>query len=230
MEPIDASGRISDTVYRALRNAILSHELKSGEPLSVPDLARKLGVSRTPVRDAVLQLVADGLAASKPRKGATVLHPDEESLLAIHEVREVLEGLSVKRAAQSISASQIQHLERILKEQKAAVERKDAALFAHTDDAFHKLVSEVNPEPRLVQFLRILRDQMHLAVTVATANPRHLQQAHREHVAIFGALSRRDAKAAEHAMRIHIAGSRERVADALASADRNKRASKGPRA
>ncbi|HEX2831008.1 MAG TPA: GntR family transcriptional regulator [Burkholderiales bacterium] len=216
MERIDTTGRISDTVYGILRNAILSHELKSGESLSIPELARKLGVSRTPVRDAVLQLVAEGLAASEPRKGATVLHPDEESLLAIHEVREVLEGLSVRRAAQAISASQIRRLDQILKNQAKAVGQSDVTLFSSTDEAFHELIADVNPEPRLSQFLRILRDQMQLAVTVATANPQHLREAHREHVAIFSALSKQDAKAAERAMRLHISRSRARVASALA--------------
>jgi DNA-binding GntR family transcriptional regulator len=216
MDRIDTTDRISDTVYGILRNAILSGELKSGESLSVPELARKLGVSRTPVRDAVLQLVAEGLAASKPRKGATVLHPDEESLLAIHEVREVLEGLSVRRAARAISASQLRSLGVVLEEQAKAVGQGNATLFTRTDDAFHKLVADVNPEPRLSQFLRVLRDQMQLAVTVATANPQHLREAHQEHVAIYGALSKADAEEAERLMRLHISRSRARVAGALA--------------
>lgn len=217
IEQIEANGRISDTVYGILRDAILSRRLKSGESLSVPELARRLGVSRSPVREAVLQLVADGLGTSQPRKGAVVAHPDEESLLAIHDVRELLEGLSVRRAAQKIDGPVISKLENLLKDQARAVKEGNVTLFASTDEAFHAHISEINPEPRLVHFLRILRDQMQLAVSVAITNPEHLQKAHLEHKAIFKALSIRDGKSAERAMRAHIAGSKSRVAKTLSS-------------
>lgn len=217
IEQIEANGRISDTVYGILRDAILSRKLKSGESLSVPELARRLGVSRSPVREAVLQLVADGLGTSQPRKGAVVCHPNEESLLAIHDVRELLEGLSVRRAAQTIGPKDISNLEHLLQDQAQAVREGNVNLFASTDEAFHARISEINPEPRLVHFLRILRDQMQLAVSVAIMNPEHLKKAYFEHKAILKALSRRDAKAAEEAMRAHIARSKDCVAETLSS-------------
>jgi len=218
---IQTTERISDTVYGALRDAILTRALKAGESLSVPELARRLGVSRSPVREAVLQLVSDGLAVSEPRKGAVVAQPDEDALLAIHDVRELLEGLSVRRAAQKIQRADVMRLEALLKEQRRAVKERDAALFESTDEAFHAYISEINPEVRLLQFLRVLRNQMQLAVSVAMANPQHLQRAHLEHTAILKALRANDPEAAEAAMRAHITGAKERVAQTLRTAAQN---------
>ena len=115
----------------------------------------------------------------------------------------------------NIAPQDISKLDDLLKEQARAVKEKNADLFESTDEDFHSYISEINPEPKLVHFLRILRDQMQLAVTVAITNPEHLVRAHLEHRAILKALSERDQAAAELAMRAHIAGSKERVAETL---------------
>jgi len=86
------STRIVDTVQAALRSAIFEGELRAGEPLSVPELARRLNVSRSPVREAVLGLVAQGLAVEQPRRGVVVATVDPADLLAIHEIRIFLEA------------------------------------------------------------------------------------------------------------------------------------------
>lgn len=222
LSQIELNGRISDAVYDTLRDAILSRKLKAGESLSVPELARRLGVSRSPVREAVLQLVANGLGTSEPRKGAVVAQTDPESLLAIHDVRELLEGLSVRRASLKATPRDISKLDGLLKEQARAVKEKNAHLFESTDEDFHSYISDINPEPKLVQFLRILRDQMQLAVTVAITNPEHIERAYLEHKAILKALSEHDSTAAELAMRAHIVGSKERVAETLRQSPEDK--------
>jgi DNA-binding GntR family transcriptional regulator len=82
--------RIVDTVQDALRDAIFGGSLRAGEALSVPELARRLNVSRSPVREAVLGLVAQGLAVEQPRRGVVVATIEADDLVAIHEVREFL--------------------------------------------------------------------------------------------------------------------------------------------
>src|SRR6478609_5245849 len=86
------SGRIVDAVQESLRQAIFAGALRAGEALSVPELARRLNVSRSPVREAVLGLVAQGLAVEQPRRGVVVATIAADDLVAIHEVREFLEA------------------------------------------------------------------------------------------------------------------------------------------
>src|SRR3982750_1808061 len=107
---LDASARIVDTVQGALRQAIFQGTLRAGEPLSVPKLARRLNVSRSPVREAVLGLVAQGLAVEQPRRGVVVATVNPADLLAIHEIRVFVEACAARLAAQRIGDAQIKAL------------------------------------------------------------------------------------------------------------------------
>src|SRR3954470_24750440 len=91
--------RTVDVVRDALHRAILAGDLRPGDALSVPELARQMKVSRSPVREAVLQLVSDGFAVEAPRRGVTVREVGDRELEQIHEMREVLEGLAPRRCA-----------------------------------------------------------------------------------------------------------------------------------
>src|SRR5437764_1630248 len=103
--------RIVDSVQATLRDAILDGALRAGEPLSVPELARRLNVSRSPVREAVLGLVAQGLAVEQPRRGVVVATVDPADLLAIHEVRVFLEAGAASLCAQCASDDHIKRSE-----------------------------------------------------------------------------------------------------------------------
>src|SRR3954454_21776569 len=130
---LDASARIVDTDRVALRQAIFQGTLRAGEPLSVPELARRLNVSRSPVREAVLGLVAQGLAVEQPRRGVVVATVKAADLLAIHEIRVFLEACAARLAAQRIAAEQIKALRAMLREQEAAVKSTDAAGYFRTN-------------------------------------------------------------------------------------------------
>ena len=97
---LPSSRRIVDTVQAALRSAIFDGALRAGQALSVPELARQLNVSRSPVREAVLGLAAQGLAVEQPRRGVVVATVDPAALLAIHEVRIFLEAGATSLCAQ----------------------------------------------------------------------------------------------------------------------------------
>jgi DNA-binding GntR family transcriptional regulator len=93
--------RIADTVDEKLCNAIFARTLQPGTRLSVPALAAELGVSRSPVREAVLRLTQERLAREEPRRGAVVAHIGPRELTALYEVREVLEGLAARLAVEN---------------------------------------------------------------------------------------------------------------------------------
>ena len=111
------SERLADKAYAVLRAQILKRELPPGHALSVPELSRQLGVSRSPVHEAVLQLVADGLAQEEARKGAVVAHFDLEDALQILEARELLEVASVRLGAVRVTPQELDRLEQIMETQ-----------------------------------------------------------------------------------------------------------------
>src|SRR5882724_1876435 len=125
--------RIVDAVQDMLRDAIFGGTLRAGEALSVPELARRLNVSRSPVREAVLGLVADGFAVEEPRRGVALRTLDEHDLAQIHEMREVLEGLAARRCAETRPAGLVEILRAVLADEAAAVKRLDAAAYAETN-------------------------------------------------------------------------------------------------
>src|ERR1035437_4620831 len=125
--------RLIDAVRLQLQAAILAGELAPGQQLSVPELARQLDVSRGLVRESVLQLVADGLAVERPRRGVVVVTIGANEVRQIHEVREALEGQAARLCAQNPSQELTAALQQALSEQRSAISQRDGGDYAHTD-------------------------------------------------------------------------------------------------
>jgi DNA-binding GntR family transcriptional regulator len=207
--------RIVDTVQAALRDAIFGGALRAGDALSVPELARRLNVSRSPVREAVLGLVAQGLAVEQPRRGVVVATVAPQDLVAIHEVREFLEAGAARLAAGRIDKAGVDRLRRILAEQQRAVKDKDAAGYFRTNSELHAAIAAGAGNPRLAQILRTLEDQMRIALDRAAGDERHIRSGYDEHRRVVAAIAAGDADAADAAMRRHIANTIARLRDAL---------------
>lgn len=201
---LDGSTRIVDAVQAALRGAILDGALRAGEPLSVPELARRLNVSRSPVREAVLGLVAQGLAVEQPRRGVVVATVNPDDLQAIHEMRIFLEAGAAHFCAQRAGAPVVKALREILREQEAAVKSADAAGYFRTNAALHRAIAQGAGNERLAQTLGILEDQMRIALREVAASRAHMHEGLAEHRAVVEAIAARDASAAEQRMRRHI--------------------------
>src|SRR5215475_11209851 len=133
--------RIVDAVQDAVRDAIFGGTLRAGEALSVPELAHRLNVSRSPVREAVLGLVAQGLAVEQPRRGVVVATIAADDLVAIHEVREFLEAGAARLAAQRIDSAGVERLQKILAEQQRAVKDHDADGYFRTNAELHRAIA-----------------------------------------------------------------------------------------
>ena len=124
---------LRDVVFNTLRQAILRGELKPGERLMEIQLANKLGVSRTPIREAIRKLELEGLVLMIPRKGAEVAEITEKSLRDVLEVRRALEELSVQLACEKITKEEIRELERVAKEFQQVVKSSDITEIAEVD-------------------------------------------------------------------------------------------------
>jgi DNA-binding GntR family transcriptional regulator len=203
--------RIVDTVQDALRDAIFGGTLRAGEALSVPELARRLNVSRSPVREAVLGLVAQGLAVEQPRRGVVVATIEADDLVAIHEVREFLEAGAARLCARRIDKTGVDRLRRILAEQKRAVKDKDAAGYFRTNSALHGAIAAAAGNARLEQILRMLEDQMRIALHRVASEESHIRSGYDEHRHVVEAIAAGDEDAADQMMRAHIANTIGRV-------------------
>lgn len=152
---------LRDVVFKTIRQAILTGELKPGERLMEIHLANKLGVSRTPIREAIRQLELEGLVVMVPRKGAQVASITEKSMTDVLEVRLALEKLAVELACKRITYEQKEELQKVLVEFEKAVETDDASAIAKADVDFHDAIFDATGNMRLGQMVNNLAEQMY---------------------------------------------------------------------
>lgn len=152
---------LRDVVFNTLRQAILRGELKPGERLMEIQLANKLGVSRTPIREAIRKLELEGLVLMIPRKGAEVAEITEKSLRDVLEVRRALEELAVRIVCDKITKKQIEDLKCAAKEFEETLASKDVTKIAEADVEFHDIIFCATDNQRLVQLLSNLAEQMY---------------------------------------------------------------------
>ena len=152
---------LRDVVFNTLRKAILTGELKPGERLMEIHLANRLGVSRTPIREAIRKLELEGLVIMIPRRGAEVAQITEKSLKDVLEVRRALDALCVELACDRISAEEKELLREACDNFARATETKDATTIAKADVAFHDIIVQATGNQRLIQLINNLSEQMY---------------------------------------------------------------------
>ncbi|NLK36961.1 MAG: GntR family transcriptional regulator [Epulopiscium sp.] len=152
---------LRDVVFNTLRDAILTGKLQPGERLMENQLAEKLGVSRTPIREALRMLELEHLVALTPRKGAQVLDMTEKDINNVLEIRGVLEGLATSVACRKMSPEQLVNLKE--KEQKMEQAWLDAELekVADYDEQFHDIIFMATENDKLIQIYKNLRIQLY---------------------------------------------------------------------
>lgn len=195
---------LRDVVFHTLRQAILKGELEPGERLMEIQLANRLGVSRTPIREAIRKLELEGLVLMIPRKGAEVAKISQKSLKDVLEVRRSLEELAIELACQRMTEDEIRELEDAQKAFAAAVEKGEAMSIAETDEHYHDIIYNGTGNIRLVQILNNLREQMYRfrLEYIKDADKRQVLMA--EHEIILKAVRQRKSAEAKSAIREHI--------------------------
>ena len=213
---------LRDVVFQTFRQAILKGELKPGERLMEIQLAQKLGVSRTPVREAIRKLELEGLVLMIPRKGAEVAEITIKDLEDVLEVRGALEELAVRDACDHITEEQIQALKRAASDFKKALESGDLVKCAETDIAFHDIIYSATNNRRLLQILSNLREQMYRYRMEYLKDPSTHKVLLEEHDAIRRALKKHDKVKAGNAIRVHIENQRRSIISSLRMTGRVK--------
>ena len=206
---------LRDVVFKTLRQGILTGELKPGERLMEIQLANKLGVSRTPIREAIRKLELEGLVLMIPRRGAEVAEITEKSLRDVLEVRGALEELAVKLACQKITDAQIAELRAAEKEFEMALRSGDVTMYAEADVKFHDVIYHATDNQRLIQLLFNLREQMYRYRVEYLKR----EEAHGnllvEHKRIIETIANRDMEAAVDAVCKHIDNQVSAVIDTI---------------
>lgn len=152
---------LRDLVFNTLRQAILKGELKPGERLMEIQLAEKLGVSRTPIREAIRKLELEGLVLMIPRRGAEVAKISHKSLQDVLEVRRSLEELATDLACQRMTEEDVEKLGIAEDVFKAAIESGDEMKIAEADEAYHDIIYNATGNGKLIQIINNLREQMY---------------------------------------------------------------------
>ncbi|MBQ3061485.1 MAG: GntR family transcriptional regulator [Lachnospiraceae bacterium] len=152
---------LRDVVFNTLRQEILTGNLKPGEHLREIALANKIGVSRTPVREAIRMLELEGLVKMIPRRGALVADISQKELRDVLEVRNALEQLAIELACERITKEQIDELKVNVAEFKRVTRTKDVTKLAQIDVEFHDIIFNATDNRRLIQMLNNLREQMY---------------------------------------------------------------------
>lgn len=192
----------AELVYRSLRDGIQNGLIKQGERVREEEVAQSLGVSRTPVREALRRLEERGLLEVAPGRGLVVVELTGQRVTELYAVREVLEGTAARFAAQHAAPSEIDTLRRLIEELRQA--RGDQQKAARINRAFHQGIYDAAHNRYLVQPLNELHDAMSLLPGTTYSAVGRLESSCEEHVAIVSAIARRDAAAAEEAARRHI--------------------------
>lgn len=195
---------LRDVVFNTLRQAILKGELAPGERLMEIQLAQKLGVSRTPIREAIRKLELEGLVLMIPRKGAEVAKISEKSLKEVLEVRRCLEEMAVELACQRMTEGDLRDLQKAAENFREAVTNGSAMKIAETDEAYHDAIYNGTRNNRLVSILNNLREQMYRYRLEYIKDEDKRQILLIEHDKILKALKSRHVAEAKAAMREHI--------------------------
>jgi len=205
MDPIAHPEPLTERVASAIRDAIAKGSLAPGERLSVPELARRLGVSRTPAREALLILEREGLVANRPRLGAQVLPISGSGYGELVEMREALDGMAARLAATRMTAEQRKRLQTVLKAHEAALRDSDMERHIALDLEFHGLLRDGARNQRLAKALLDIERQIHLHIRASTKQPWFSAKVVlRDHGAIVKAVCAGDGDAAEAAARAHV--------------------------
>lgn len=184
-----------------LRDEIQIGTLQPGTRLRQNDIARRFGVSTTPVREAFAQLQAEGLVRIDPHRGAVVFHPTVEDLKEFYEIREVLESLAVSQAIPHLDADRVKELNALIEKMRRA---DDPRRWLKLNDQFHLRLYERADRPRLTGLIESVRDASTPYIYMFVAGRPPSARADDEHQRILDACTRGDRKAAETAIKDHL--------------------------
>ena len=211
---------LDQKAYQILKSMIMDRQLLPGEKIPQEKLAEELGISRTPLVNALKFLEKEKLVQSIPRRGFFMRTFTKKEVISIFELREVLEGLAARRAAQNITDNQIVQLGKFFNQFIGDKDIDDIRAYAREDRRFHNFLLDIGAK----EFLKSILDTYNIiSYSYQVVSPeglvRHPRETIREHRAMIEAIAKRDAEAAENLMRRHFQRSRAVLQESLKADD-----------
>lgn len=192
---------LDELVYNKLKQMILNKQLKPGQQIIQEQLAKKMGVSRTPLRRALSQLAKEHLVTLVPRGGTHVREFSQEEIVAIYQIREVLEGLACRKAALLVSKNRLDFFRNLYKKAMESAKKGDWRAYEKADEKFHFFLIETSQ----IDLLQEMVKSFYILVSrYARGLVRPPQETFPEHMAIIDALEKHDSELAEKLIREHV--------------------------
>lgn len=206
---------LREIVFETLREAIIKGTLKPGERMMEIQMAEELGVSRTPVREAIRKLELEGFVVMIPRKGAYVAGISMKDIADVFEIRTALEGLAAGLAAERATEEELEHLERLLVKIAECIEVNDFKTLVQLDTEFHDTLYKACRNERLIKIVSNLMEQIQRFRTTSLSSPGRSKFALEEHKKIVEAVSDRNTELARALASEHIENAENSMLDTL---------------
>ena len=195
---------LKDQAYEILRSSIITGRLEPGRLHNEKDLARGLGISRTPVREALLDLSKEGMIVFVPRKGIKIREVTRRDISDVMELRKVIESYIIESCCGQLTPADLKGIGKIIEKQKAMTMKENRERFVEVDREFHLFLASRTGNRQLLHVMENLRDLLHFMAIKAIAYQDRMDQVLREHKRICTALEERDQKKAKEAMFLHL--------------------------
>lgn len=195
---------LSQKVYRVLKTEIIKGSLKPGTKLLEGKIAKQMKVSRTPIREALRELAAEGFVKISPNQGVIVSNASIENIQEVLQIRGVLEGLAARLATKIISEEEIKELEKYQKQMEYYTNKDNSLAFSEIDAEFHELILNICGNNRLIQIRKNISDQANRYRIRSLSIPGRLKYSLKEHQEILEALKRKDSEQADRLSQKHI--------------------------
>ena len=195
---------LGEHVFESLKHSIVRGKISPGEWLVESHIAETLGISRTPVREAIHKLEREELIERQPRGGFTVLGFERDDIIETFGIRSVLEGYAARLAAVKHDAKELEDLENKIDEFQNALDRKNMDLLPTINTEFHDLLYGLSKSPKLINMINGLRDQIYRYRQMILKERKFATTSNQDHKKMLKYIRRRDAEGAERLVREHI--------------------------
>jgi len=201
---IEGYDLLSKKVYRILKKEIIKGSLKPGSKVLEGRIAEQIGISRTPVREAIRELAAEGFVTLSPNQGVVVRSVSAENIREVLQIHSVLEGLAARLSCEVINEEDLKELENYVNKMEKLANKKDPLAYSEVDLKFHELIVNNCGNKRLIQMRKNISDQAQRYRISSLRTPRRLKESLKEHQKILEAFKTKDPKKADVISQKHI--------------------------
>ncbi len=223
LQTISPPKSLTQIAYESLRKSILNGEIRAGELYNEMAIAKQLGISRTPIREALLELSNKGMVTFLPRRGVIVRSLSKEDVTELFELRQVLETHFVTKIAATPSDYDFSVLERNIKEQKAAARKKNIPDYLRYNGAFHSTMAEMCNNQRMLEIYGAIVDLIRLLALQSLQHPMRMQaRLIPQHEAMLESIKNGETKQATKLLITHLKESKQAALEGIQNLQTNK--------